>query len=64
MPVTTPLRVYGMLLDMRHRQRTPDVFHPVSGSAAPRTTRTDLDAVASRTVGARGYDGFILAIVN
>jgi hypothetical protein len=40
------------------------VFHPVSGSAAPRTTRTDLDAVAIQTVGARGYDGFILAIVN
>ena len=35
-PETAPLRVYGRLLEMRRTQRTPDVFHPVSDSAAPR----------------------------
>jgi DNA-binding transcriptional ArsR family regulator len=31
-----PLRVYGRLLDLRLQQRTPDVFHPIADSPAPR----------------------------
>ncbi|MBL7253878.1 ArsR/SmtB family transcription factor [Paractinoplanes lichenicola] len=30
-----PLRVYGRLLAVRARQRTPDVFHPLADSPAP-----------------------------
>ncbi|MFI5909911.1 ArsR/SmtB family transcription factor [Dactylosporangium sp. NPDC051541] len=30
-----PLRVYGRLLDVRARQRTPDLFHPMAAGPAP-----------------------------
>jgi DNA-binding transcriptional ArsR family regulator len=30
-----PLWIYGRLLDMRGRQRTPDVFHPIAKSPVP-----------------------------
>jgi len=36
MPASAPLWIYGRLLDLRHRQRTPDVFHPLAASPAPR----------------------------
>jgi DNA-binding transcriptional ArsR family regulator len=35
-PPDAPLWVYGRLLDMRVRQRTPDVFHPIANSPVPR----------------------------
>lgn len=35
MPRKAPLRVYGRLLELRSRQRTPDVFHPVVVAPAP-----------------------------
>jgi DNA-binding transcriptional ArsR family regulator len=54
MPGSAPLRIFGRLRDMRGRQRTPDVFHPVAPSPTPsladeldllrRTPRTTVEA--------------------